>query len=182
MTDLKLFMVLLGSKPKGRNTEQHDVFFGIAYSLNELYADFTSFWPDGKGLHIDAWREVNVVEGYSVTVESRESATGNVLSPQYSLFFINLGGYQQFKFEEQHYIVLSIQPDKASAIKKAKENLFFQNKVSPHVDDKYGIDVDDIYQIEDILISSHKAKYKIVLTPSGELPEDVVQLGYTPIQ
>ena len=54
-------MVLLGSKPKGRNTEQHDVFFGIAHSLEELYPDLAGFWPDAKGLHIDAWREVFVV-------------------------------------------------------------------------------------------------------------------------
>jgi len=26
---LKLYMVLLGAKPKGRHTEQHDVFLGL---------------------------------------------------------------------------------------------------------------------------------------------------------
>jgi hypothetical protein len=175
-------MVLLGSKPKGRNTEQHDVFFGIAHSLIELYPDLIDFWPDAKGLHIDAWREVNVVEGYRIAVECRAPDSGAALSLGHSLFFINLGGYQEFKFEEQHYVVLSVQPDKASAIKKAKETLFFQNKTSSHVDDKYGIDVDDIYQIEDILVSSHKSKYKIMLTPSADLTEDVIQLGYIPFE
>lgn len=49
----KLFMVLLGCRPKGRNTEQHDIFFGIADSLVELKPAMQLFWPDAL-LHIDA--------------------------------------------------------------------------------------------------------------------------------
>ena len=33
---LKLYMVMLGCTPEGRFTEQHDIFFGIGYSLKEL--------------------------------------------------------------------------------------------------------------------------------------------------
>ena len=107
---------------------------------------------------------------------------GRSLSSEPRFFFINLGGYQEFKFEEQHYFVLTVQPDKASAIKKAKETLFYQNygikKAPSHIDDKYGIDVDDIYQMEDILISLHKSKYKIILRPHADSPEDAINLGY----
>jgi Domain of Unknown Function (DUF1543) len=183
---MKLFMILLGSKPKGRNTEQHDVFFGIAPSLEELYPDLVCFWPDAKGLHIDAWREVHVVDGFKINVEARETKTNNSLSSESRLFFINLGGYQDLKFEEQHYFVLTVQPDKASAIKKAKNSLFFQNnglkKAPSHVDDKYGIDVDDIYQMEDILIPSHKSKYQITLSPHTAPEEDAIHLGYKLIE
>ncbi len=98
------------------------------------------------------------------------------------LFFINLGGYQEFKFEEQHYYVITVKPDKTSAIKKAKDTQFFKNsglnKAPSHVYDKYGIDVDDIYLIEDILISSHKSKYKVILTPDAYAKEDAIHLGY----
>ena len=33
---MKLFMLLLGCLLKGRNTEQHDIFFGIAETLKDL--------------------------------------------------------------------------------------------------------------------------------------------------
>ena len=46
------------------------------------------------------------------------------------------------------------------------------------MDDKYGIDVDDLYQIEDILSPTQKELYEIVLTPAEGLPEDELHLGY----
>lgn len=64
MADLKLFMVLLGCKPAGRHTEQHDIFFGVATSLKELVPEIKAFWKEGGDkIHIDAWREVTVVDG-----------------------------------------------------------------------------------------------------------------------
>ncbi|MGN6440105.1 MAG: DUF1543 domain-containing protein [Agriterribacter sp.] len=35
-------MLLLGCKPAGRHTEQHDVFFGIGASLKDLIPDIIS--------------------------------------------------------------------------------------------------------------------------------------------
>jgi len=58
MSELKLFMVLLGCKPEGRHIEQHDIFFGIGYNLKELVPAMKEYWPGGR-IHIDAWREVN---------------------------------------------------------------------------------------------------------------------------
>ncbi len=55
-------MVLVGCKPKGRYTEQHDVFFGIGSQLSDLAPQLKEFWPEAANkLHIDGWREVNVV-------------------------------------------------------------------------------------------------------------------------
>ena len=45
---MKLFMVLIGCKPNGRHTEQHDIFFGIANELRELIPQFNSFWPEAE--------------------------------------------------------------------------------------------------------------------------------------
>ena len=42
---LKLYMVMLGCTPKGRFTEQHDIFFGIGNSLKELIPNMKAFWP-----------------------------------------------------------------------------------------------------------------------------------------
>ncbi len=89
----KLFMVLIGCKPKGRHTEQHDIFFGIAPSMKELLPQIIAFWPEAEGdLHIDAWREVNQVDGFSVKVVERNQSHLQSSSPSPQLFFINLGG------------------------------------------------------------------------------------------
>lgn len=43
---MKLFYIILGATPKGRNIEQHDVFFGIAENLKDLVPDMKDFWKE----------------------------------------------------------------------------------------------------------------------------------------
>src|ERR1700710_437403 len=98
----KLYMLLLGCKPKGRNTEQHDVFFGIANDIKELIPAIKQFWPEAAGeIHIDAWREVNCVDGFSIKVEEKIAGQDAETSKKkdYDLFFINLGGYKENEFD-----------------------------------------------------------------------------------
>ena|ERR1700761_5651882 len=178
MAKLKLFMLLLGCKPPGRHTEQHDVFFAIGESLNDLVPDIKAFWPEPDRIHIDAWREVNVVDGFSVNILP---GPANGLAAN-KLFFINLGGYLPNKFEEQHYPLLTVKPDRTAAFREAKETLFYKHNnfegATSHIDDKYGIDVDDLYEIEEILSAEQKEKYHIELVPQAALPEDEIHLGY----
>jgi len=173
-------MLLLGSKAPARHVEQHDFFFGIAHSLKELVPHIKKFWPEaGEKIHIDGWREVNAVEGYRVSVQLREEP---VVPSMMKLFFINLGGYQKNKFEEQHYVLLTVKPNRAEAFSEAKDTLFFKTNhfagANSHLDDKYGVDVDDLYEIDDILVSSQKEKYQIILTPDTSVEEDPINLGY----
>ncbi|MNI82500.1 hypothetical protein D3C73_1392230 [compost metagenome] len=83
---------------------------------------------------------------------------------------------------EQHYIVLSVHDERAQAIQEAKKTLFFKTNsikgANSHIDEKYGIDVDDIYKIEDILSKEARKKYQIEITESTGLPEDEIHLGY----
>jgi len=176
----KLYMLLLGSKAPKRNVEQHDYFFGIANSLKELVPQIKAFWPEaGNSIHVDGWREVNNVDGYQVKVVEKSENT--VISDR-KLFFINLGGYQSGKLEEQHYIVLSVHDNRANAVSDAKKTVFFKTNsikgANSHVDEKYGIDVDDIYRIEDILDPQQKEKYHILIEHVPDMPEDEVHLGY----
>jgi hypothetical protein len=182
MGELKLYMLLLGSKAPGRHVEQHDYFFGIASSLKEMVPAIKKFWRGAaSNIHIDGWREVTAVDGYAVKIVLKEEAHQ---SPE-KLFFINLGGYTADKLEEQHYVVLTIQPNRAAAISKAKKAAFFQTNTiakvkgaNAHIDDKYGIDVDDIYHIDDMLSAGEKAKYHLEISPIAGLPEDEIHLGY----
>jgi hypothetical protein len=174
-------MLLLGCRPPGRHVEQHDFFFGIAPSLKDLVPHIKNFWPEVKGnIHIDAWREVTCVDGYSLTIVPKANDEQDK-----KLFFINLGGYQRGKFEEQHYVLLTVQTDLAAATKQAKQTLFYKengfDKAVSHIDDKYGIDVDDIYRVEDILPPAQKQTYRIQLTPAPGMPQDEIHLGYLPL-
>lgn len=176
-------MLLLGSKAPQRNIEQHDFYFGIARNISELVPEIKAFWPEaGKSLHLDGWREVTNVDGYQVTIESN-SGNDETLGPR--LFFINLGGYQTGKLEEQHYTVLGVYDDRAQAVQSAKTTVFFREQsargmkgANSHIDEKYGIDVDDVHRIEDILSNAQKQKFEIKLHKGTELPPDVINLGY----
>ncbi len=181
MENYKLYMLLLGCKPPGRHTEQHDVFFGIATSINDLVPLIKAYWPEAPAIHIDAWREVTVTDNYKVEIKPRNNDNEADASPV-KLFFINLGGYLPNKFEEQHYVLLTVDDSQSTAIKTAKETLFFKNNhfdgAYSHIDDKYGIDIDDIYQIDDILVKEQKEQFQIKLTPAENTVEDEMHLGY----
>lgn len=180
---VKLFMLLLGATPKGRNIEQHDIFFGIAETLKNLIPFIVKAWPEANGkIHIDAWREINYVDKYAVEVYPKDQLPTHSNDKKSKLFFLNLGGYKQNEFEEYHYKMLVAGENKTIAVRRAKETAFYKHtgfKEAPsHIDDKYGVDVDDIFEIEDILPKHLKESYSIVLYPSDEKAEDKINLGY----
>jgi hypothetical protein len=54
----------------------------------------------------------------------------------------------------------------------------FQNAES-HIDDKYGVDIDDIFKVSDILPQEMKEKYSIVLEKTDvENQENYTFIGY----
>ena len=175
----KLYMLLIGATPPGRNIEQHDVFFGIGDTIKDLVPDVLAFWPGNNKIHFDAWREVTSVNGFNVEVVLKNESTQN--SP-YKIFFINLGGYKENEFEEFHYKMVIAAVDKAEAINISKKTAFFRHTgfkgATAHIDDKFGVDVDDIYEITDILPAVAKEKYKLSITPGESLTEDEIHLGY----
>lgn len=179
----QLFMILLGAKPKGRNIEQHDIFFGIGTSIQALLPEILNFWPEADGkIHVDAYRIVNKVGAYKVEVVNKADANQTDLN---SLFFINLGGYKREEFEEFHYKMLVVSDQKAIAIKEAKETAFYKHVwfdgATSHIDDKYGVDVDDIFEITDILSPATKRSYALKFSAGDHLPEDEMTLGYLPL-
>jgi hypothetical protein len=173
-------MILLGCRPPGRNTEQHDLFFTIADSLAATKPAIKAFWPDGGVLHIDAWRQVSAVDGHRVEIRERNTAGEAVAGAK--LFFVNLGGYKPGEFEEFHYKMVVAAADKGMAVQKSKQTAFYRNTGFPgatsHVDDKFGIDVDDIDAIEDLLAPDLKQQYAIRLLADETAVEDRLHLGY----
>jgi Domain of Unknown Function (DUF1543) len=177
---LKLFMVLMGANVPGRNVELHDYFFGIAPTLKDLLPNIKAAWPEaGTSLHLDGWREINTVDSYRVSVALKNDTA---VRGTERLFFINLGGYLQGKLEEQHYTLLTVQDDKKPAAKEAMKTLFYdQNSFKgahSHIDERFGVDVDDMYRVDDILPTADKEQYHILIEPAEGLAEDTIHLGY----
>lgn len=190
MSEKKLFMVLLGCRPKGRFTEQHDIFFGIAGNLRELVAEIKQSWPEAKGnIHIDAWRAVTSVKNCKILILDNNVKLERPVSQgsDLKLFFVNLGGYKDGEFDEFHYKVLVAAKGMKMAQRAAMSTTFFKHfsisqtihkRATAHIDDKYGIDVDEIYPVADILTPSQKAAYSIIVTQPSDEPEDAMNLGY----
>ena len=178
---LKLYMIMLGCTPEGRYTEQHDIFFGIGKSMKELIPQIKAFWPEAKGkIHIDAWREVTMVDNFSIEIGTKKKLVEPVLD---NLFFINLGGYKENEFEEYHYKMLTIAENLNSASKNAKATTFYKHcgfkGATSHIDDKYGIDVDDIYNVADILSEHYKELYSLnIAKVTTFFEEDPLHIGY----
>lgn len=174
-------MILIGCKPPGRHTEQHDTFFTIAGHISDTESDVKKFWPEAPKVHLDAWREVFLVDGQMITIVPK----GQAKKSDFKLFFINLGGYKNKEFDEFHYKLLLVAKDITEAQKLAKETAFFMHTKAPgapsHIDDKYGIDVDDMYEVKDILPEHLKELYEIQLEDvlfETEQVTDKIHLGY----
>ncbi len=174
---MQLHFLILGCKPIGRNIEQHDAFFGIGNSLKDLVPQIENFWPDAGKIHVDSWRVITNIDGHTIKVINKEETD---VKNENKLFFLNLGGYKPNDLEEYHYKVFAIAPNKSEAIKKAKETAFFMhNTFSSHIDDKYGVDVDDVYEIEEVLPTAIKNKYAIIIEKKDDLLlEDELHIGY----
>jgi hypothetical protein len=145
--------------------------------VKDLIPQMKAFWPVDK-LHVDAIRAVTLVNGFTVKVVDATSVKNDT-----HLFFINLGGYKQNEFEEFHYKMLVAAPDKGAAIQQARQTAFYKHtgfKGAPsHVDDKYGVDVDDVFEIADILPANVKQQFSLLIQPAApDQEEDAIHLGY----
>ena len=188
-----LYMIQLGGRPKGRLIEQHDIFFGVAKQVSELIDDINIHWPEVKNKwHIDSYRAITKVDDYAIKlVESSNQVENN---HALKLFFINLGGYQQGSFEEFHYKLLIVAANQAEAIKQAKQSDFykqftFNDKASPfnaasHIDDKFEVDIDDIYNVNDLISNVEIVIEPIARALDGSLNvvEDKEYVGYLSIK
>jgi hypothetical protein len=126
-----LFTILLGCRPAGRNTEQHDVMFGVANSLQDLIPQMKTFWYKDILAQVGSaikkslpGFDVNTFSDKLLNTFSRrdkvhidawmkmEHINGYNIAivgkdtptetTSLKLYFINLGGYKAGEFEEFH--------------------------------------------------------------------------------
>jgi len=172
---------MVGCRPAGRNTEQHDIFFGIGETIRDLIPQLKTFWPGAGTMHVDAWREVNQVDDYQITIVPKSEANPDAAQ---HLYFLNLGGYKAGEFDEFHYKLLAVANNKDEAIKQAKQTAFYKHtsteSAPSHIDDKFGVDVDELHTVKDILPADLKALYSLKIEPAQTIVTDEMHLGYFP--
>ncbi|OYQ50390.1 DUF1543 domain-containing protein [Flavobacterium aurantiibacter] len=173
-----IYLFLLGGTPNGRLIEQHDLFFGIAEKPQDLKNAIKNHWPEaGKSLHIDGYLKMHVVSGFSIKVSTQPATT------DLKLFVFNLGGYKPGVFTEFHDLKIVIAKSLAEATARVKKDLFFTDynaKGAPaHVDDKYALDIDEVFQVNEHLKALYP-DFTIDITPTDS-PADELILGYFPI-
>lgn len=176
-TLMKLYYAILGATPTGRNIEQHDVFFGIAEDFQDLFPEMKAFWSNAK-IHVDCYMELKYVDGYEVKITDKI-----VQNTENQLFFINLGGYKPGCFEEFHKQHIVVAKSMGEAIQRAKRTEFYKTMsfkgAESHVDEKYGVDIDDIFKVTDILPKKMKEEYSISLEKShAENQQNFTKIGY----
>ncbi len=177
--DMKLYMIMLGCTLKSRFIEQHDIFFGIADSMESLVPQMKAFWPEATNIHIDVWRKVTVVDNHVIEIVPKNTADNQGRK----LFFINLGGYKKDEFDEFHYKIMTVAQTLAEAVKKSKESTFYKHfgyrGAVSHIDDKFGIDVDDLLRVDDMLPLELKNAYDIQIRKFETLlADDAFHIGY----
>lgn len=178
MSDTKLYMILIGYRPKGFNTEQHDVIFHVGKSMDDpafLKQIRTSIpLPKSVLVHIDCYVEVTQADGHSVSI-SKQQLLNNAAGPK--LYFVNLGGYKKGVFQEHHKSILLALNDPAELKARALSDSFatemdsdFEADARPHVDDrlKLGVDIDDATDVQELFDS-----YYITLTPNPSVPDSI---------
>jgi hypothetical protein len=142
-----LFIVMLGGRHARANTEVHDVVLAVGDSLQEVYPQLKNAWfGEQKGLHIDAWAQINGVEFEAKKYQIQFSDAAPNPSSEH-LFLINLGGYDAREFGELHRYILVV-AENAMLAKQRGKAYFARHWQKQHTDRI--LDVDDCIAIDQV--------------------------------
>ncbi len=160
----KLFAVYLGGRAPKANTELHDVVFATGTRIEDTYTQLLEKWfGNPVGLHLDSWLELDVVDGYRISLSSAPDASGQ------KLFFVNLGAYDD-NFTELHANGFYVAADALEAKKRALAAHFSGVVQYKHKDDLH--DIDDCIALENV------NGLRVVLTKTGEVSANKPSNGY----
>lgn len=135
MTGQKLFAVYAGGRAPRANTELHDVLFVTGAAIEDTYGQLLGTWfGDPRSLHIDSWLELDVVDGYRITLTDAPSPS------EQKLFFVNLGAYRDGEFTELHACGFYVATSASEARKRAMAEHFTGKVAEKHKDDLLAVD------------------------------------------
>lgn len=161
---MKLFAVYLGGRAPKANTELHDVVFAVGAAIEDTYAQLLDKWfGDPVGLHIDSWLELDVVDGWRVSLTDAPTPSGM------KLFFVNLGAYDH-TFTELHAMGFYVAATAAEAKRQA---------LSRHAHDGVSeVHKDDLHTVDDCIALDMAGSLRVTLTKTGEASNARPNNGY----
>ena len=164
----KLFAVCLGGRAERCNTELHDVVFVTGASIEATYDQLLDKWFGlPGGLHIDAWAELDVVDGYEVSLADAPDPGVQ------RLFFVNLGAYRPGELSEVHANGVLVAATLQDAKRRAKATLLPGKVTELHTD--------DLYEVDACLEIGAVNGLHVVLTPTARQAELKVTGSYHPL-
>jgi hypothetical protein len=137
---MKLLAVMLGGTAPGANTELHDTVFAVGETIESTYEQLMGQWFGSlRGVHIDSWLPLEVVDGHRVLLRADAPAPGDP-----KLWFVNLGAYRHGRFGELHEVAFLVAAT-ADQVKARARAALLADEHEPHTDDLH--EIDDILQV-----------------------------------
>jgi hypothetical protein len=162
-----LFAIMLGGRAPGCHIELHDVVFVTGESFDALKPELRRHWfGDPDQVHVDAWTRLDSVAGHRINL--RPEPARNPLK----LWFINIGGYADGEFAEQHAYAFIAATSKTEAKQRAREGLL-PGRREWHKD--------DLFDIDDCLTIDCVDGWHIELEPDPDASDPGIRNGYFPL-
>ncbi|MCF6766410.1 DUF1543 domain-containing protein [Thiotrichales bacterium 19S3-7] len=174
---MKLFAVMLGGRTQGAHIELHDLVFVVGNALEDTYPNLVRKWFGNthKSLHIDSSLELDIIDGYQVTLSSTQPSDE---TNSKKLHCVNFGGYKEGFFGEIHEVSFIVSNSKKEVTKKAK-NLLCVDTLQQHCDDNFVIGSDNFKKdVDDVITVNHVDGYYIHLTPTENVSKQKVKSQY----
>lgn len=172
----KLFAVLLGGRAQGCHLELHDIVFVVDNSLEAAYPKLVTKWfGDYKRVHIDSSIELDVVDGYAISL-SKEPPVAAAESK--FLYCVNFGGYRAGFFGELHEVKFYVGGSKKEIVARARDELCV-GTLQQHCDDNIVIGGLGAYKdVDDAIPVGCVDDYYIHLTPTDRVSQLKVESSY----
>ena len=152
--NLSLFIVVLGGRSLKSNIEIHDVRWVLGESLEDTFPELRKQWIGNiNGLHIDSYKRIKYVDGYKIVIFKSKKDT--LIDPKIedeSLWFVNLGGYNPKKMNEEHEFTLVAAKKSIDAKKRARKNW------KAKLEQKHNDDLSSITNFEQVIDDIHSIK------------------------
>lgn len=160
--NMKLFAVLLGGRAADANVELHDIVFAVGENIESTFPSLTAKWFGiDDGLHIDAHKQLDIVDGHTVTLSQTKPE-----SKQPLIHCVNFGGYIPKFFGEKHEVEFLVGRNKNDIIQRAKKDLCVNTHLQ-HCDNNITIGgTDTDRRVDDIISVGCVDGYYIQLTPT----------------
>ncbi|WP_392351744.1 DUF1543 domain-containing protein [Parasynechococcus sp.] len=175
---MKLFLVVLGGRLPGCHLECHDVRWVAAENLASAIPELKRQWiGPQKGLHLDSYCQVNVIDGHQIKVRSGPMTTPS--KPM--LWFVNLGAYHADELAERHQFGLVVANNRQAAAMAAKRR-WLVGLDQVHTDDLFSMDSHQ--GVDACLPIDGQGHWHVQLTPTATAANDSGRpdwYGYRPI-